>query len=285
MRRTLLAALAILIAGTSASLAVEKLKVAIPQKGFWDSSWVEFGEAAGFFKEAGLEVEVFYTEGGAQTVATVVSGSVDIAMSNGILGAIGAYVKGGEATPYRIISAEMTGANEVFWWVKADSPIKTLKDAGEPSTYTQTMTGQIDIGWSVVPFALKDVQDGKIRIVARSSEAKELADQTIRVNLANVNSLKTKRETIAKFMQVIQKSIDWGYSNPQAIEIFAKNMKVSTDIAKKAVDEFYPKSAMQLGEIKDLERSLQDALDFKFIASPKKPQDIAGLIDIVYKPK
>ena len=103
MKKTILAALAILIAGTSAGLAVEKLKVAIPQKGFWDSSWVEFGEAAGFFKDAGLEVEVFYTEGGAQTIATVASGSVDIAMSNGILGAIGAYVKGGEATPYRII--------------------------------------------------------------------------------------------------------------------------------------------------------------------------------------
>ena len=320
MRRTILAALAILIAGTSASLAVEKLKVAIPQRGFWDSSWVEFGEAAGFFKEAGLEVEVFYTEGGAQTIATVASGSVDIAMSNGILGAIGAYVKGGDATPYRIISAEMTGANELFWWVKADSPIKSLKDAdgktiafsspgsssnlilltllkqtgskakpmptgGVPATYTQTMTGQIDIGWSVVPFALKDVNDGKIRIVARSREATELQNQTIRANLANVNSLKTKRAAIAKFMQVIQKSIDWAYANPQAIEIFAKNMKVTPDIAKQAVDEFYPKSAMQIGEIRDLERSLKDALDYKFMPSPKTPKDIAGLFDIVYKPR
>src|SRR5690349_17942681 len=223
MKKTILAALVILMAGTSASLAVEKLKVAIPQRGFWDSTWVEFGETAGFFKDAGLEIEVFYTEGGAQTIATVASGSVDIAMSNGILGAIGAYVKGGESTPYRIISAEMTGANELFWWVKADSPIKTLKDAddktiafsspgsssnlilltllkqtgskakpvptgGVPGTYTQTMTGQIDIGWSVVPFALKDIQDGKARIVARASDAKELQNQTIRVNLANVNS-------------------------------------------------------------------------------------------------
>ena len=260
----------------STASAAEKLKVAIPQSGFWDSSWVEFGEAAGFFKEAGLEVEVFYTDGGAQTIATVASGSVDIAMSNGILGAIGAYVKGGDATPYRIISAEMTGANELFWWVKADSPIKTLKDAGEgktiafsspgsssnlilltllkqagskakpmptggvPATFTQTMTGQIDIGWSVVPFALKDVNDGKIRIVARAREAKELQNQTIRANLANVNSLKTKRETIAKFMQVMHKSIDWAYTNPQAIEIFARNMKVTPDIAKQAVDEFLP---------------------------------------------
>jgi len=319
MRKSILAALAMLIAATSASLAAEKLKVAIPQKGFWDSSWVEFGEAAGFFKEAGLEIEVFYTEGGAQTVATVVSGSVDIAMSNGILGAIGAYVKGGDATPYRIISAEMTGAHELFWWVKADSPLKSLKEAdgktiafsspgsssnlilltllrqaqskakpvptgGVPSTYTQTMTGQIDIGWSVVPFALKDVNDGKIRIVARARDATELQNQTIRANLANVNSLKTKRESIVKFMQVIQKSIDWAYTNPQAIDIFAKNMKVDRAIAKKAVDEYYPKAAMQLGEIRDLERSLKDALDYKFIASSKTPKDIAGLMDIVYKP-
>ena len=64
------------------------------------------------------------------------------------------------------------------------------------------MTGQIDIGWSVVPFALKDVDDGKIRIVARSSDATELKNQTIRANLANVNSLKNRRETITKFMEV-----------------------------------------------------------------------------------
>lgn len=319
MYRLIMAALALAITANNGVLAADKLKVAIPQKGFWDSSWVEFGEAAGFFKEAGLEVEVFYTEGGAQTVATVVSGSVDIAMSNGILGAIGTYAKGGDATPYRIISAEMTGANELFWWVKADSPIKSLKDAdgktiafsspgsssnlilltllrqtgskakptptgGVPSTFTQTMTGQIDIGWSVVPFALRDVQDGKIRIVARASDATELKNQTIRANLANVNSLKTKREAITKFMRVIDKSIDWAYSNPQAIEIFARNMKVTPAIAKKAVDDFYPKSAMQLGEIRDLERSLKDALDYKFMPAAKTPKDMAGLFDIVYKP-
>jgi NitT/TauT family transport system substrate-binding protein len=88
-------------------------------------------------------------------------------------------------------------------------------------------------------------------------------------------------------MQVIQKSIDWAYGpgNAKAIEIFAKNMKVTPEIAKKAVEEFYPKSAMQIGEIKDLDRSLQDALDYKFISSPKTAKDVAGLFDIVYKPK
>ena len=259
---------------------------------------------------------------GAGEVTEVGSGVTDLKVGDRVAyaGAIGAYAKGGDATPYRIISAEMTGANELFWWVKADSPIKSLKDAGEgktiafsspgsssnlilltllkqagskakptptggvPATFTQTMTGQIDIGWSVVPFALKDVNEGKIRIVARARDATDLQNQTIRVNLANTNSLKTRRETIAKFMRVIHKSIDWGYSNPKAIEIFARNMKVTPEIAKQAVTDFYPKSAMQLGEIRDLERSLKDALEYKFIPAAKTPKDIAGLIDIVYKP-
>ncbi|HTS39746.1 MAG TPA: ABC transporter substrate-binding protein [Xanthobacteraceae bacterium] len=320
MRKIILAA-ALVVATVGSSLAAEKLKVAIPQKGFWDSSWVEFGEAAGFFKEAGLEVEVFWTEGGAQGIAPLVSGSADLALSNGILGAIGAYVRNGDATPYRIISAEMTGAHELYWYVKADSPYKSLKDVpegktvafsspgsssnlilltllrlsgskakplpvgGAPASYTQTMTGQVDVGWSVVPLGLKDVNDGKIRIIARASEAKELQNQTIRVNLANLESLKTKRAAIVKFMQAYQRAIDWAYTNPKAIEMFAQNMKVTPDIAKKAVTEFYPKTAMQIGEIRDLERSLKDALDYKFISSPKTPKDIAGLIDIVYKPK
>jgi NitT/TauT family transport system substrate-binding protein len=322
MRKFILAfaVFAVMVVGSAALAQTQKLKVAVPQRGFWDSSWIEFGETAGLFKDAGLEIEVFYTEGGAQTIATVVSGSVDIAMSNGILGAISTYVKGGDATPYRVISAQMTGAHELFWYVKADSPYKSLKDmpegktvafsspgasshlilltllrqtgskakplpvGGAPASYTQTMTGQVDAGWSVVPFRLQEVQEGKLRIIARAGEATELKNQTIRVNLANVESLKTKRPAIVKFMQTIQKSIDWAYSNPKAIEIFAKNMKVPVAIAKQAVDEFYPKSAMQLSEIRDLERSLKDALDFKMIPSAKSPSDIAGLFDIVYKP-
>src|ERR1051325_6575236 len=36
-----------------------------------------------------------------------------------------AYSKG---APVRVISAETTGAKDLYWYVKADSPIKSLKD-------------------------------------------------------------------------------------------------------------------------------------------------------------
>ena len=85
----------------------DKLKVAISQRGFWDSSFLEFAQKEGFLKEANLDVEFFYTEGGGQTLQVITGGSVDVAMSNGLLGTIGAYAKG---APIRAISAQMTGA-------------------------------------------------------------------------------------------------------------------------------------------------------------------------------
>src|SRR6267154_327088 len=103
----------------------ETLKVAVAQRGFWDSTMVDIAEKQGFFNEAGLEIEVLYTEGGASTLTPLLAGSIDVAMSNGILGVIGAYSKG---APVRIISAEGTGAADAFWYAPTASGIKSLKD-------------------------------------------------------------------------------------------------------------------------------------------------------------
>ena len=308
---------ALLFLFAASSLAhAETLKVAISQKGFWDSSFVEFGDMAGFFKEAGLEIEPFYTDGGAATLTTVLSGSADIGLSNGLLGVIGAYLKG---APVRVISAQMTGAGELYWYTRAESGIRSLKDAagktvafsspgsssnlvvlalmkkagvdaklvatgGVPATLTQVMTGQIDVGWAVVPFGLQNVTDGKTVIVARVGDLPELAGQTIRVNIAGPATLAQKRDAVVRFMQAYARAIDWAYRDPRAIDRFAENMKVPRAIAQRAVDEFYPKAGLQIGEIRGLEQTLKDALEFKYIAAPKTPQEVAGLFDVVYRP-
>ena len=314
MRKALIAVVAAFLASTAAH--AEPLKVAISQRGFWDSSFVEFAEAAGFFKEAGLEVEPFYTDGGAATLTTVLSGSADVGLSNGLLGVIGAYVKG---APVRVISAQMTGAGELYWYARAESGIKSLKDAagktvafsspgsssnlillallrqaqvnaktiatgGAPATLTQVMTSQIDVGWAAAPFGLQNVLEGKIVVIARTGDVPQLANQTIRVNIANTESLRTKRAAIERFMRIYVRAIDWAYQDSRAVEMFAQNMKLALPIARKAVDEFYPKEGLQIGEIKGLDLTLKDALDYKYIPSPKTEKDIEGLFDILYRP-
>ena len=48
------------------------------------------------------------------------------AVAIGFLGTIGAFAKG---APVRIIGSNFTGGKQLFWYVRADSPIKSLKDA------------------------------------------------------------------------------------------------------------------------------------------------------------
>jgi NitT/TauT family transport system substrate-binding protein len=304
--------------GTAAAQA-ETVKVAIPQRGLWDSSFIEFAQKEGWLKEAGVDVEILYTDGGGATTQAVISGSVDVGLSNGTLGAIGAVVKG---APMRIISAQMTGPQDLYWYAKADSGIKSLKDAGEgktaafsaagsstnlvllallketgskarpvatggpPATLTQVMTGQIDIGWGAPPFALKELNEKKIVMVARSGDSAEFKDQTVRVNVANLQSLQTKRAAITKLMQAYQRAVEWAYGegNAKALDYFAQGTGITHEIAKQAVDEFYPKASQQIGEIRGLDLTLKDALTYKYISAPMTPKDVEPYIDIVYKP-
>jgi NitT/TauT family transport system substrate-binding protein len=300
----------------TAGASAETLKVAVAQRGFWNSTFIDVGLKQGYFKEAGLDIEILYTEGGASTLTPVIAGSIDIAMTNGILGVVAAYAKG---MPVRIISAEATGAADAFWYARPESGIKSLTDTagktvafsspgsstnlillqlvnqakvapklvptgGAPGTLTQVMSGQIDVGWSVPPFVLQQLADKKLVIIARGSDVKALADQTIRVNVANANALKEKRDAITRFVKVLSRSIDWAYSDPKAIDNYAEIAKVPRALAQQTRDEFFPKEGLQLAEVKGLDLTLKQALEFKYITAPMSVADAQGMLDILYRP-
>lgn len=317
MRLRVIALAGALLASTlTAALAADKLKVTVPQRGFWNSEFVELAEHAGIFKKYNLEVEIFWTSGGAETLQTIMTGSSDIAMATGTLGVVAAYFKN---APLRIISSETTGVHEVYWYVPAASPIKAFKDmdgktvaysrpgsstnmillnfmkeynvkakpvstGGLPATHTQVMSGQIDVGWAVPPFGVQDISDGKIRVVIKAGDIKGMQDQSVRVNVANLNSLNTKRDAITRYMKAIAEAIDYAYSDPKAIEFYAGVAKVPVAVAKKSVEDFFPKSAFQLAKIHGMQQTLDEAFEYKRISEKKTEKDVAGLIDIVYKP-
>jgi NitT/TauT family transport system substrate-binding protein len=299
----------------SSCASADTLKVAVAQRGFWNSTLVDIATKQGYFKEANLDIEVIYTQGGASTLQPMITGNVDIAMSNGILGVIAAYSKG---MPVRIISPEGTGASEAFWYARTDSGIKSLKDlegktvafsspgsstnlillqmlaqakvhakmvptGGAPATLTQVMTKQIDAGWSVPPFVLKQRADGEVVIIGRGSDVKALQQQTIRVNVANVNAVNTKRDAMTRYLKALSKAIDWAYSDPHAIDNYADIAKVPHAFAQQTRDEFFPKESMQLTDVKGLDMTLKQAHEFKYTTSELSQKDVAGLFDLLLK--
>jgi two-component system, cell cycle response regulator DivK len=108
-----------------AAVAQDKLRIAGGLAGTWENSFSELGQNAGFFKKHGLVLEIFYTQGAGETQQAVISGSADIGTGIGTFNTFGAFAKG---APIRVIAATHTGANDLTWYVKADSPIKDKKD-------------------------------------------------------------------------------------------------------------------------------------------------------------
>src|SRR3954464_5198389 len=123
-RLVLAFAAAALLAANGPASADDQIKLTIGQRGNWDTSISHLGTKAGIFKKYGLELEMLYTSGSGETLQPVISGSVDLGLAVGTLGAISAFAKG---APVRIVGAEATGAAD-YWYAKTSSPIKTLQD-------------------------------------------------------------------------------------------------------------------------------------------------------------
>lgn len=317
IRRSTLLCMIAAAAVASPVIAQDKVRAAVGQRGNWDTLIISQGVDAGIFKRENVEVDITWTKGGAETLQAVITDSADVAIANGILGVIGAVSKG---APVRIVSSQMTGAPDIYWYVKAESPIKSMKDmdgrtmgysrpgsstnlvalalsehfhvkpklistGGIPDTRTQVMSGQIDAGWAVPHFNFDLVNEGKIRIITRGSDVPALNDQAVRVNAASVKFLTERRDVARRFMKAYSDSLDWIYANPdKAIAFYAAFNKVSPGVARQTYESF-PKAAIAPWPVKGLKRNLDEALHNKQLANPMTEAEAQKLLfDFVYRP-
>jgi NitT/TauT family transport system substrate-binding protein len=304
-----LATVAVLATPASAD---DTLKMVMGQINNWENQSPILGQDAGIYKKHGLVVEMTASAGAGETIQPVIAGSADLGGGVGVAGALRAMAKG---APIRILLPAFTGTAE-FWYVKADSPLKSLKDLTDkhtiaystngssthnivgafadelgvkakptatgspPGTLTAVMSGQVDVGWATPPFGLQELKDGKIRIIGRGSDVPSLRSQTVRAIIVNENSLKTKRDAIMRFVDAYREAVDWMYSDPKAMEMYAAKTKVALEIVKQSNAEFAPKSTMQTDKIADLDGALRDAVKLKYLEGPLTKEQIAEFIQI-----
>jgi NitT/TauT family transport system substrate-binding protein len=312
-KTTLIAALGLLALTAMPAAAEDQLKVAIGQINNWENQPPTLGQDAGIFKKHGLVLENVGTAGAGETLQAVISGSADIGGGVGAAGVMRAFSKG---APVRILAPAFTGTGDLYWYVKADSPIKTIKDfttdktiaystngsssnnivvafgselgskakptatGGPPATLTAVMSGQIDIGWAAPPFGLKEIKEGKIRIAARGSDVPSLRGQTVRVLIVNENALKTKRDAIMRFMEAYREAADWMYADPKAVEMYSEKVKLPVDLLKQSMNDFQPKETIQSDEFKDLDGAVRDAVTLKFLDKPLTKEQLTELFQI-----
>ena len=303
--------LALVVAAGHAAWSQEILKVAIPQRGAWDAGVAELGQRGGIFRKHGLNLEILYVQAGPESIQAVIAGSIDIATASGVSAAVGTFAKG---APIRIIGSEMIGAPDLYWYVPVSSPIQRIEDfngktvaysltgssshaallaliaqyklTAKPTstgniaaTITQTMTGQVDVGFGAAPFGLDLAEDGKIRIIATGSDVASLRTRTVRVNLTSVNDLQNRRDAIVRFNRAYQETVDWMYSDPAALKHYAEYSSLPEKIVLR-VRQLIPKENLATGRIEGMDQVMADAVAGKFIPAPLAAEQINELVQI-----
>ena len=310
MKAFFAAALAAALFGSAAS-AQDTVKLAIGQRGNWDTSVSEVGQRAGIFKKHGLTLDIVYTQGAGETQQAVISGSVDLGVAAGVMGVLSAFSKG---APVRVISAETTGAGDLYWYVKADSPIKTLKDTdgktlaystngssthgvvtafmkqyelkakptamgGPAANLTAVMSGQVDVGWAAPPFGLDQLDRGDIRRIATGNDAAVFKGQTVRLNIANANFLAAKKDVVNRYMKAYRETIALMYRD-EGLKVYADWLQISIEKAKRTRDEYFAPPAIEPDNIIGLDTIVKDAVELKFTAQQLTREQLAELIQI-----
>jgi NitT/TauT family transport system substrate-binding protein len=297
--------------------AADAVKVAVGQRGAWDTSPCAFGDRLGFFRDAGMALELLYTGGGTETLQAVTSGGVDCGVGAGMLAILGAAARNG---PVRILSSNFRGASDTFWYAKAESGIRSFKDAGgrtvaysttgsssnlvstrllqgagvttargvptgDPvTTLTQVMSGQVDIGYSLPPIGFPDIEAGRLVFVGSGRDVPEFRDQTVRCLVATPGFVGERREVASRFLQAYHRIIGWMYADDQALDWFAEGAGATRAQAARARTEFYPQDALRLGLPGNLALSEQQTIELKRMARPLSDEQRAKLIQMPWTP-
>ena len=308
-----LAVVVLLSIMSTSAFATDVLKLAVGAPNNWDTCIPDVGQRAGIFEKHGVKLDILYTQGGGETMQAVISGSADIGIAAGTQSVMGAFAKG---APVRILAAGTTGAGDLYWYVPANSPIKSFADTNGKTagystggssthltllalikhfgtstkavatgagavTFTQAMSGQIDIGWASPPFGLDALKDGRIRLIARGSDAPSTRDQTVRVHIVNADALSQRKEVMQRFMDAYRETYEFLYADPRGVQIYAQYSKVPEDLAVRIREEFMPKPVMSPDKVSGVDAIMQDAIAFKVLAKPLTQEQISEMIQIL----
>jgi NitT/TauT family transport system substrate-binding protein len=302
--RRLLSACALAFTLTSAQ--AQDVRVAVGSGGNLEAFVVEIGAKAGIFQKNGINPSVFYTSGGGETLQALISQSAQVGVAIGATGAFGAFSKG---APLRLIGSSVVGSPN-YWYVPANSPIKTMKDiagrklaystAGSgtyavaqlvrrsgvdaqlvatgntPGTFTQVMTGQVDVGFAYPEFKQEALASGEIRILFRDNDFDHIRNQSLRV-IAVHHSM--QGDFSERFMRAYAQSVDWILSGDQKpMEHYAELLKTDLATAIKLRDQFWNRQILAVEKVRGSDLIMQDAVEGKFLTKPLTKEELDQLI-------
>lgn len=302
---------AVLCAAVLPASADDALRLAVADVHAFESQPAALGRDA--FRKSGIALTIVPLHGGADALQAVVSGRADVAIGVDTEMALRAFAKG---APVRVLLPVFTGVSDLYWYVKADSPIAKFADATEANTIgystsgslthvivtdyarelkirarpmatgspaatlTEVMFGKVDIGFARTPFGLKEAGEEKIRIIAQGGDVAALKSRTLRVMIVNADAWRAKQDALTRFARAWRMAVDTLHSDPTAIKSYAQAVNLPPELIEKAVRGALPKAALQTDRIDGLDDIVSDAVNRKIVDAALGKDKLAEFVVI-----
>ena len=292
--------------------ADDTLRIAVGQRGLWDTAVPELGQRGSIFRKHGIVLDILYTQGGGETQQAVISGSVELGSAAGAMGVFGAYAKG---APLRVIGAETTGGAGLFWYVRAEFADPHLAghcrqddrvfhrrriDPDDRQCLHQAVQSQGEAGRDRQSGLDPDASDvrpnrcglggaavrprsprsGQDPDRANGGDAIALQNLTVRFLITNAATLRTREAAVGRFMAAYRETVDWMYADLAVLRHYAEFLGISEAAARRSREGFYPKAALEPDTIAGIDAINADAVAFKYMAAPLTPAQLADLIRV-----
>ena len=314
--RSLVAASIAAVLAMSAAHAADKVRLIISTTQAFEMWAPEEALSQGYFKDEGLDVSIIYGDGGTSSLQAVATGGADIIIGNGSQSVMSAFSKG---APVKIISNSRRGVGELIYYVRPDSPIKTIQDlngkqlafsrpgsttflvgnfiikerkldtklvsvGGMPASRTQVMSGQIDTGWAAAPSMLDEARKGNIRIFITGNDVPGLADYSIRVNAANADWLAKNRDVAVRFQRAHWKGMLNLFNSEAAVKRYADRWGIDFADAKQMAGKYTLLKDVTFAPIGRVDDLIKLSIEYDMMKETLTDQQKKDLIDIVYDP-
>ena len=262
---------------TGSAAAADLTKVTVGVIPIVDTAPIWLGKEKGFFKDAGLDLNIKVTSGGAAAVPGVVSGDFQFAFGN-LVSVMVAKDKGLDLKLVANGNSTSGDTKKDFGAVvvKKDSPIKTAADLADKKVSVNNLSnigdttirhvveaaggdqskikfvevgfqdaqaalesGQVDAAWILEPFLSQAVGAGARVISYNFAETDPKLDIS---GYFTTNDYISKNPEIAsKFTTAMNKSLEYAQAHPQEVrDIVGTYTKISADMrAKMAIPAFH----------------------------------------------
>jgi len=137
------------------------------------------------------------------------------------------------------------------------------------------MSGKIDVGWAAPPFGIDAIEQDQMRVVARANDIPKIREKTVRVMIANADTLQTRKDVLSRFVQGCRETLEWMYSDPAAPKAYAQFAGLSEAVAQRLRDEFFTKEMLSPDNIMGLNAIAKEAATLKYIWVPLSNKQLA----------